>query len=768
MIHFITTDEALAAVTPHLYRADTIGLDIETTGLDPFTDKILLVQLGDKDNQYVIDSRRVNLQPIVALLEDRNVRKVGHNLKFEYKMLKGCLGVELECVRDTMIMEQLLLNGKIEKTDKASDDVEDANDSEDGGEELERVEHGKVAGRLDGEPFYGYGLAATLERHFGFVMKKDMQKSFIGFEGEFSQDQINYAAKDIEWVIPLYEKQRKEAESLGMISTMMIECNALPALGDMELNGVLVDLPMWVGLMQKHRDAAVAAAEAMLEIVSPYVDEDDLRLKYPAEMLTVPKTGVVVTKENQGRFLAARRELLARIGRRKNWEIQAAAENKEIRAERSRLRDAIMKAKEEKKATGAKDVIIPKLPKLEKPAPLQEDEWVDEFGLLEGYNAAKESQKSKHKGGVNFGSSKAIVRFLRELGVKVPTYNRVTHKVDKLEVVKSDKATIKKIKGVKFVDLLKEYRSNMMRISTFGWAYVDAIHPVTGRVHPDYKQIGTETGRLAKYGSVNMLNIPRDKDYRHSFVARGGYLIGTHDFSGCELRILAEISEDQNLIDPFMRGEDLHCYVASKLFRVPVTKKNENAKLRTPAKALNFGIAYGMGAGRLYDDLNSDGFPIEFNEARRLFDSYTKEFSGGYNFIKQCGKDAMASGTAVNINGRRRYWVLPKKFASGAINKEYERRMATIARQAGNFHIQSVNADITKIAMASIRRYIKDNRLDAKLLFQVYDEICTEASEAIKDTFFPKLVDLMVESAHIFLKTVRMEVDGHVGPSWTK
>lgn len=612
-ITYITEPGSLVKALPRLYAKEAWAIDTETTGLDPHKDKVILLQLGDETEQFVIDTRKVDIRPLYDLLTSETVKKVGHNLKFDYKMIKGTFGVDMECLRDSYLTEQALLNGK---------------------------------------RFEGFGLDAVLERRLSVSMDKDLQKSFIGHKGDFSEAQIAYAAKDVQHLIPLYKQQSLEATVNSMGSTVALESAALPAFADMEFYGVKLDASKWASLMGEHARLAEEASLLLDEVAKYYVR-------------------------------------------------------------------------------------------------------VDLFGKPE----------------INYSSSQQVMNILTRLNVKMPEYDRDTKQVKMVRVPKSDDKTLRRVKGVKFVEHLKEYRSMMMRVNTFGQSYIDEIHKATGRIHVNFNQVGTGTGRVAKgSGSVNLLNIPRDKSLRNSFIAEPGYVIETDDFSGCELRIWAEISKDPKLTEAFLKGVDVHCYVASRLYKKEVTKNNENAKLRTPAKALNFGIAYGMGAMRLYNELNAMGFPMTYDEARALFETYTKEFEVGYGFIKGCGSSATKEGYISNLNGRRRYWNLPdpEEFRLGKEDEEYRSRLASISREAGNFPIQSVNADITKLAMTNIRSHIKKNKVRSNIILQVYDEIVTETHKDDSAEFHKVKQQIMKDAAHKWLKEVPMEVDGHVGPSWTK
>ena len=192
---------------------------------------------------------------------------------------------------------------------------------------------------------------------------------------------------------------------------------------------------------------------------------------------------------------------------------------------------------------------------------------------------------------INYGSPVQVVKLLQMMKFKVKQYNRETRTEIEEEIKKSDKKTLQKLQGIPIVQMLQKWRSYEVRINTFGEPYIQAIHPKTGKLHPDFWQIGTGTGRPAAgaEGDVNPLNVPRDNEYRNCFTGGPDELVESDDYSGCELRILAEISGDPKMREIFNKGEDPHCAVATELYRVPVTKKNENKRLRTPGKSLNFG-----------------------------------------------------------------------------------------------------------------------------------------------------------------------------------
>jgi len=613
---FLTTTTQVEDLFPTLMAKRVWAVDTETSGLDPHTNKVVMLQIGDQNTQYVIDTRRASVEPLRAFFESRDIKKVGHNLKFDYKFLKGSFGIELENVRDTFLAEKLLHMGR---------------------------------------KFSGFSLANLLLGYLDVKMEKAVRSTFgtdACLRGEFSTEQIEYAARDVEYLIPLVRKQIESLEADGLVHTWLLECEALQAFGDMELGGIGLDQNKWKGLIEKNEAGSLEAKRKL----------DDVSINFVSP---------------------------------------------------------------------------------------------DLFGEMH----------------VNYSSPAQVVHIMQLLGIKIREKDVLSGQWAEKLVSKSDDKTLKKIKGVPFVQLLKQYRSFQVRINTFGQPYLDAVHPKTGMIHPEFSQIGTETGRPAKASGslVNMLNIPREKEMRNCFIGRPGELVETDDFSGCELRIWAAISKDPELTTAFKNGVDVHCYVASKLYGVPVSK-TENTHLRAPAKGLNFGIAYGMGAYSLFERLNGDGFTIMLPQAKELFTKYCREFSVGVNFLRNAGKMAAEQGYLYNLLGRRRYWVRPdpEKYPNKTRDEKYLGALAAIEREGGNFLIQSVNADITKYAMVLIRRHKKENKIKTEFVNQVYDEIVTRTAQGQSEEFHAVKLDLMKKAAERWISSVPIEVDGHVGPSWTK
>jgi DNA polymerase I-like protein with 3'-5' exonuclease and polymerase domains len=632
---YITEQSQLLDIIPKIAARGSWGSDTETTGLDPYIDKVILLQIGNFEEQFLIDTRKVNPEPLRELLENPSGFYVMHNAKFDYKMMKTNFGIEMEKMRDTYLAAKLVDLGRKER---------------------------------------GFKLDNCLEDRLGVIVDKKLQKSFINHVGDFSEAQLNYAAEDVKHLLNLnrsYSKTmaldsadaiaNRENVELGyykkdLRDTYVLECAAIPSFGDMELHGLILDKGPWKQIIEENLHAANEIARQLDEIAAPF-----------------------------------------------------------------------------------------------RP--------VDLFGNVD----------------INYGSPKQVVKLLNELGVKTTVIDRRTGEKIELDLENSSNDVLKQIKDVPAVKLLSKWRKHMKVVSTYGQPFLDAIHPVTDRIHPLFNQIGTTTGRPASASDspVNMLNIPRSPRMRNCFIAGEDYVIETDDYSGCELRILAHLSQDKNFMEPLVKGEDLHCSVATRLYGKLVTKSNENKELRTPAKNLNFGIIYGMQSKKLCIDINAQGFPITPEETQKLYDSYCETYSDGVNFLRNCGRQAAKLGFSVNSNGRRRYWLLPNpgdrlKFPRGVRDFKYQRMISDIEREAGNHPIQSTNADITKYAMIRLRKHIKQKKVRSGIMLQVYDEIVTRTHKEDSEEFHAAKVKIMEEAAARWVTTVPIEIEGHVLPYWTK
>ncbi|MFI6940886.1 DNA polymerase I [Streptomyces sp. NPDC050418] len=236
-----------------------------------------------------------------------------------------------------------------------------------------------------------------------------------------------------------------------------------------------------------------------------------------------------------------------------------------------------------------------------------------------------------------------------------------------------------------------------------------------GRIHTTFSQTVAATGRLSST-EPNLQNVPVRTDegraIRRGFVVGEGFeSLMTADYSQIELRVMAHLSEDEGLIEAFTSGEDLHTTVASQVFSVE--KSAVDAEMRRKIKAMSYGLAYGLSAFGLSQQLN-----IEAGEARGLMDTYFERFGGVRDYLRRVVDEARATGYTATMLGRRRY--LPD------LNSDNRQRREAAERMALNAPIQGTAADIVKIAMLNVDKALQAEHLTSRLLLQVHDEVVLE------------------------------------------
>lgn len=299
---------------------------------------------------------------------------------------------------------------------------------------------------------------------------------------------------------------------------------------------------------------------------------------------------------------------------------------------------------------------------------------------------------------------------------------------------------------------LVRYREHQKVVSTYGESFLSHVHPKTGRLHSSFKSIGAVTGRSASR-EPNLQNIPAGSQFRACFRAPEGRKLITADYSAAELRILAEMSRDPVFVQTFRAGGDLHAIVASQVFRKPVSK-TENPELRARAKAINFGLAYGMGAGGLAQQIGAS-----MREAEELLERYFRAFPAIRGFLEDSARRALERGYAETLAGRR-FWF-----------SDMDRKGADHGqkiRVAKNMPIQGTNADMTKLAMARIHRALQREGIDGFLVNMVHDELVLEASLADAERARAVMVREMVAAGAAFVRAVPVEVEAKVSDAWSK
>lgn len=271
-----------------------------------------------------------------------------------------------------------------------------------------------------------------------------------------------------------------------------------------------------------------------------------------------------------------------------------------------------------------------------------------------------------------------------------------------------------------------------------------------GRIHTNFKQTGTATGRLSST-EPNLQNIPikteLGREFRRYFIPESrDYVLIDADYSQIELRILAHIADDENMIESFLSGRDIHTSTAATVFGV--SHDDVTLEMRKRAKAINFGILYGMGEFRLSNDLH-----ISMKQAKQYIESYLASYPKIAAYLERVKAEAREKGYVTTIMGRRRY--IPELAGKNKVLQSFGERVAM------NSPIQGSAADIIKIAMINVSEKLKG--LDARLILQVHDELLIEASRECAEQA-KEILKTEMENA-VALK-VPLEVDIKIGSNW--
>ena len=277
------------------------------------------------------------------------------------------------------------------------------------------------------------------------------------------------------------------------------------------------------------------------------------------------------------------------------------------------------------------------------------------------------------------------------------------------------------------------------------------INARTKRIHTSYHQAVAATGRLSST-DPNLQNIPirseQGRKIRQAFVTPAGYKMVAADYSQIELRIMAHLSGDKGLLNAFTKGEDVHKVTASEVFKVAVDEVTIDQ--RRSAKAINFGLIYGMSAFGLAKQLG-----IGRVEAKEYIEHYFATYPGVQNYMEEIREKARDDGYVETVYGRRLY--LPGIKASNAIMR------AAAERTAINAPMQGTAADIIKKAMLAVDKWLATDEFDAKMIMQVHDELVFEVAESQVETFSAKVIDIMQCAATL---DVPLIVEAGSGNNW--
>jgi DNA polymerase I len=299
--------------------------------------------------------------------------------------------------------------------------------------------------------------------------------------------------------------------------------------------------------------------------------------------------------------------------------------------------------------------------------------------------------------------------------------------------------------------LILEYRGVAKLKSTYTDKLPEQINQATGRIHTSYHQAVAATGRLSST-DPNLQNIPirtrEGRRIRQAFIAAPGHSLVAADYSQIELRIMAHLSGDTSLLQAFAEDRDVHQATAAEVFATPLNEVS--ADQRRSAKAINFGLMYGMSAFGLARQLG-----IARGEAQKYMDLYFERYPGVKRYMEETRRQAREAGYVETVFGRRLY--LPEIQSRNAALRQYAERSAI------NAPMQGTAADIIKRAMISVDSWLQSSRLPARLIMQVHDELVLEVADEAVEPLVGQLRTHMAQAAKL---AVPLKVDVGIGPNW--
>ncbi len=345
----------------------------------------------------------------------------------------------------------------------------------------------------------------------------------------------------------------------------------------------------------------------------------------------------------------------------------------------------------------------------------------------------------------NINSTKQLGVILYEkLGLKSfkKTKSGYSTDVDSLEKIKDSHPIIEKI---------LDYRQLVKLNSTYVEGMIPFINEKTGRIHTYFHQTVTSTGRLSST-EPNLQNIPTrtelGKKVRKVFKPGEGKVFLDSDYSQVELRVLAHMADDKTMIDAFNSGEDIHTVTASQVFNVPI--EDVSKQLRSRAKAVNFGIVYGISDFGLAEQID-----IKRNEAKQYIEQYLETYSGIKQYMSEIVEEAKRKGYVKTLYGRRRY--IPELNSKNYMIRQFG------SRAAMNTPIQGTAADIMKIAMIKVYNELKKRNLKSKIILQIHDELLVETVLEEKEEVRQILEECMESAAKL---KIPLKVEVEEGKNW--
>lgn len=703
----VTTEDSLREMCRLIFSVGVVSVDTETTGLDPLTSRLRLIQLCVETEGalhcFVIDTWqwiKWRLEPLALIFANEDVLKIAHNAKFEVKFLTHHLLNPLEAGRcHTFFCTQL-----------ASTLASAAN-----------IAH-------------HHGLADVAQRYLGITLDKTQQKSDWGAE-VLTPEQIEYAANDVYVLGALHRALCQLLIEQDLWRVARIEMDAIAAIADAELAGLPVDREMWTALLKEKEARRDALREEVVAMLQPGVDWKD---RNPARVGTRP------VKPKRDFKKPVKKDLAPDDYVRALHEYETAKQHFEnvVMAEwqqRFNAWDALP------------DEVVPvinlnspsqvKLALVNIGVPLgtrktNEKELLDVInnvsqelhGLRKSHEAAAREEAAAHDDEISALSRQVV---------------RLADRIAKLEA------------ALNVINKLLDYRGAEKSVTSYGQNILDLLTP-EGRLHPDFNQIGAiDTGRMS-CRDPNVQQIPHDEAHRSCVRPKPGRVFCIADYAQIELRIMAQLGGCNNFVSDFNSGLDMHTLGASRFTGIAYEKITKDQ--RQDAKAQNFLTIYGGGK---YTLANRLGIPVD--EAEVKLNAYFRAYPGNKLFMDRASDQAMKRGFARTMAGRlTRFDIQRAKF------EDNWAMLKAFGRNGINMPIQGSSADMLKRAIYLLGNRLAGTT--SHTVNYVHDEIvveCDDTPEAIAFTS-AALKESMEAAGREFLTLVDCPVDVVVADRWVK
>jgi len=620
-IEVITKPYQVINMVEKIKTARLLGVDTETTGLDPYTYHPLLISLYANDTAYVLDLTKLGkdaTKHLKSVLEDPNIKKIGHNLTYEYKFFYHTARIEMQNMHDVMVVERLIRAGL-------------------------RLKH---------------TLKDVTMRRLNIDMDKTIRKTFIGMDIQdvsFTEEQYQYSAMDAVYPVDMYGLQMQEIDKLSLRRIYNLEMSILAPTAMMEYTGITVDRDMLVAMIAPFEHFVGLADKAL---------QDMIIMNGGADQIVFSRNGYSALNTASDDQM---KQVLLRMGIKIEYKGKLSLDSKAVQ------RWDMLQRKKKGKTYKGFDVDYHQL---------VEDEEV--ANALDAY-----------------------------IGIDHPVLRAFTF-----------------LQGARKL------------LSTYIHGIINAINPITGKVHPFFNTLGAEaTGRYSSNGP-NFQNLPKDDkmrvlglgaySLRKCIKANKGRKLIIADYAGIELVILAVNAKAHSLLDKILRG-DIHTDVTINVLGYKeITKQNKkqfpHVKWRDGSKTMSYSIAYGTTGKNVAETLNiilaEFGFKIDAKEGDKLIEAWFNMFPEVKAYLHKNAKQAIDKCYVTDVWGRRRNW------NERWFMNIWKRHAAE--REGQNAPVQGTSATMTKLAIALLWAALDRKR--ARIVITVHDEIVVEATEAYAET----------------------------------